>query len=250
MTEYCCIFSIRATSDALAGDAGRGVHAGRGPACPFRRGAVTLRIQRRVGSPARASSAALRSSCPHRRHPDRDEADTFWDPRHRRLRWGGARGPRTSGHPRPLSRGSSSGRWSRSCASPSSTPRWCRPSATTAWATRCPRACEWSAVDARHDLGYEHPEVLAGLRAEPARRGRSWRGRSPRSRSSAAGSTGSSPGWIHRGPSRGSGSRLTSWLPRHGRVRRWCMLSLGDTIPSLGRLGGRVKPVGGLFKWR
>jgi len=74
---------------------------------------------------------------------------------------------RTLRHPRPPIGRSSAGRRSRSCASPSSTPRWCRPSATTAWATRCPRACGWSAVGARHDLGYEHPRVLAELHWTP-----------------------------------------------------------------------------------
>ena len=49
MTRYCWTFSLRRPPAALAGDAGPGVHAGRGSAGPFRRGGdrglVTLRIR-------------------------------------------------------------------------------------------------------------------------------------------------------------------------------------------------------------
>ena len=93
-------------------------------------------VTRRIGCRGRLagrghSSASVVHRVRIRRHPARDEADASRDPRHRRLRSGVARGSRTGGHPRPSIRGSSAGRRSRSCASPSSTPRCDRPSATT-----------------------------------------------------------------------------------------------------------------------
>ena len=123
MTGYCCIFSIRAPSAALAGDAGRGDHAGRGPAGRLRRGGereFRYAAYRMPGSARRRghSSASVVHRVRIRRHPARDEADASRDPRHRRSRSGVARGPRTVGHPRPPIRRSSAGRRSRSCASP------------------------------------------------------------------------------------------------------------------------------------
>ena len=64
---------------------------------------VTPRIEPELARRPGHSSASVVHRVRIRRHPARDEADASWDPRHRRLRWGVARGSRTRGHPGPRS---------------------------------------------------------------------------------------------------------------------------------------------------
>ena len=105
MTGYCCIFSIRPPPAALAGDAGRGDHAERGPAGRLRRGGerefLTPRIEPELARRPGHSSASVVHRVRIRRHPARDEADASWDPRHRRLRWRRPRFPDEGPPPAP-----------------------------------------------------------------------------------------------------------------------------------------------------
>ena len=126
MTGYCCIFSIQAPSAALAGDAGRGDHAERGPADRLRRGGERefryAAYRTRVGSPARAFVRVCRSSRPHPTSSGSGRGGRVLGSEAPPVKIG--RRPRfpDEGPPPPLIGGSSAGRRSRSCASPRQRP--------------------------------------------------------------------------------------------------------------------------------
>jgi hypothetical protein len=138
---------------------------------------ILLHLQRcaaypvRVGSPARASAAALRSSRPH--------PTSSVSGRGRRALGSGAppvkmgRRPRSpDGGPPPAPDRSIVGR--PRGHGPARRPRQRPPGVGRLRPRRGSPDAPGPAdgrPSARHDLGYEHPEVLAGLRAEPARRG-------------------------------------------------------------------------------